>query len=64
MASFELFGLELLFNMAAMSILTPKCPSEVDLSHLECSDGFDSVSMIIFASKDKSFGSECRSIEI
>ncbi len=64
MAIFELFGLELLSNMASMSVLTLKCPLEVDLSHLECSDGFDSVSIIIFVSKHKSFRSECRSIEI
>lgn len=64
MACFELFGLVLLSNMAAMSVLSLKCPLEVDLSHLESSDGFDSVSMIIFVSKHKSFRSECRSIEI
>ncbi|ROL45560.1 hypothetical protein DPX16_17676 [Anabarilius grahami] len=34
-ASFEHFGLERPFNMAAMIIFTPKCPSEGDISRLE-----------------------------
>ncbi len=38
-ASFEHFGLELPFNMAAMSVFTPKCPSEGDISRLERTDG-------------------------
>ncbi len=36
---FEHFGLERPFNMAARSLLIPKCPSEVDLSRLEYSTG-------------------------
>ncbi len=35
-ASFEHFGLEWPFNMAAMIVFSPKCPSEGDISHLEC----------------------------
>ncbi len=34
-ANFEHFGLERHFNMAAMIVFTPKCPSEGDISHLE-----------------------------
>ncbi len=34
-ASFEHFGLERPFNMAAMIVFTPKCPSEGDISRLE-----------------------------
>ncbi len=34
-ASFEHFGLEWPFNMAAMIVFSPKCPSEGDISHLE-----------------------------
>ncbi len=39
-ASFEHFGLERLFNMAAMIVFTPKCPSEGDISRLERSVTF------------------------
>ncbi len=34
-ASFEHLGLERPFNMAAMIVFTPKCPSEGDISCLE-----------------------------
>ncbi len=34
-ANFEHFGLERHFNMAAMIVFTPKCPSESDISRLE-----------------------------
>ncbi len=34
-ASFEHFGLEQPFNMAAMIVFTPRCPSEGDISRLE-----------------------------
>ncbi len=34
-ASFEHFGLERPFNMAAMIVFIPKCPSEDDVSRLE-----------------------------
>ncbi len=37
-ANFEHFGLERHFNMAAMIVFTPKCPSEDDISHLEHTD--------------------------
>ncbi len=33
--SFEHFGLERHFNMAAVIVFTPKCPSEGDISRLE-----------------------------
>ncbi len=33
--SFEHFGLERHYNMAAMIVFTPKCPSEGDISRLE-----------------------------
>ncbi len=35
-ANSEHFGLERHFNMAAMIVFTPKCPSEGDISRLEC----------------------------
>ncbi len=38
--SFEHFGLERPFNMAAMIVFTPKCPSEGDISRLERTDLF------------------------
>ncbi len=38
-ASFEHFGLERPFNMAAMIVFTQKCPSEGDISRLECTMG-------------------------
>ncbi len=34
-ANFEHLGLERHFNMAAMIVFTPKCPSEGDMSRLE-----------------------------
>ncbi len=34
-ANFEHISLEGHFNMAAMIVFTPKCPSEGDISHLE-----------------------------
>ncbi len=37
-ASFEHFGLERPFNMTAMIVFTPKCPSEGDISRLERTD--------------------------
>ncbi len=37
-ANFEHFSLERHFNMAAMIVFTPKCPSKGDISHLECTD--------------------------
>ncbi len=37
-ASFEHFGLEGPFNMASMIVFPPKCPSEGNISHLECTD--------------------------
>ncbi len=39
-ARFEHFGLERPFNMAAMIVFTPKCPSEGDISRLECTTIF------------------------
>ncbi len=37
-ASFEHFSLERPFNMAAMIVFALKCPSEGDISRLECTD--------------------------
>ncbi len=39
-ANSEHFGLERHFNMAAMIVFTPKCPSEGDISRLERTDYF------------------------
>ncbi len=41
-ASFEHFGLERPFSMAAMIVFTPKCPSEGDISRLERTISFTS----------------------
>ncbi len=40
-ASFEHFGLERHFNMAAMIVFSPKCPSEGDISCLERTVSFN-----------------------
>ncbi len=42
-ASFEHFGLERPFNMAAMIVFTPKALSEGDVSRLECTVRFRAV---------------------